>query len=260
MPVATSPLLVGSSVTSTEYSNLISIKILVSSLSRSLFNGSIHIFRNYETPLFKAERRQINEVFLSTSQMEMPRMKIGIESREFLLGHCKYLNPEPRQWVIIPDAAGLALRNIDHLIPADSNVADASAVADFYWTKIEKRNEDRGEVPASVGMWAVRGEHLSMVLERWQSVRRDLPAGESIDEAAVWSQLVRDLPLRKKSFEKGEVYAPRIGAVDWEAVSNAAFVTVPDWPEKEQWKFLQALYFGTYFGDETGLMLNILDP
>lgn len=47
--------------------------------------------------------------------------------------------------------------------------------------------------------------------------------------------------------------------MDWEPLSNAAFVTVPDWPVDEQRKFLQALYFDTYFGDETGMLLNILE-
>ena len=67
------------------------------------------------------------------------------------------------------------------------------------------------------------------------------------------------MPWRKRVFEKSEVVAPRIGAVNSEAMSNAAFVTVQDWAEKEAWKFLQALYFGTYLGDETGMMLNIFE-
>lgn len=169
------------------------------------------------------------------------------------------MNPEPRQWVILPDSSGLALRNIDHLIPADSQAAHAPAEVDFYWTKVVDRNVGGGEVSASPGLWAVRGEDLPLVLERWKSAWSEMGEGAKLDEAAVWSRVVRELPLRKKPFEKGEVYAPQIGAVDWEAVSHAAFVTVPGWPQDEQRKFLQALYFGTYFGDETGLMLNILE-
>lgn len=182
------------------------------------------------------------------------------ESREFFWGLGKQAKPGPRQWVIIPDPSGVALRNIDHLIPADSKTAHAPAEVDFYWTKVMDRNEGDGEVFASPGLLAVRGEHLPMVMKRWKSVWSELGKGAEVDEVSVWSQVVRDLPLRKRPFEKGEVYAPEIGSVDWEAVSHAAFVTVPDWPQDEQRKFLQALYFGTYFGDESGLMLNILDP
>ena len=83
--------------------------------------------------------------------------------------------------------------------------------------------------------------------------------GADVSEEDVWTEVVERLPLKKRAFETGEVVAPRIGAVDWEAITNAAFVTVPDWPQDEAWKFLQALYFGTYFGDETGMMLNVLE-
>lgn len=254
------PFLFTPSFEAAKYSNPTFTKILVSSLSRSLFNGAIHVFRNHEMPLFKVERRQIEEVFVSAARREKPGADGGSESREFLLGLGKQVKPEPRQWVIIPDAAGLALRNIDHLIPADSQAAHAPAEVDFYWTKVVDRNEGGTRFSASLGLWAVRGEYLPMVLERWKDAWRELEDGAELDEAAVWTRVVRDLPLRKKPFEKGEVYAPRIGSVDWEVVSHAAFVTVPDWPKDEQRKFLQALYFGTYFGDETGLMLNILDP
>ena len=259
MPEPSAPFLFTPSFETAKYPNPTIPKILVSSLSRSLFSGSIHVFRNHERSLFKVERRQIEEVFESKARREQPAPNERSESREFFLGLGKQVKPEPRQWVIFADAAGLALRNIDHLIPADSKAAHAPAEVDFHWTKVVNRNHGGREVSASPGLWAVRGEYLPMVLERWKSAWSELGEDAKLDEAAVWSRVVRDLPLRKKPFEKGEVYAPQIGSVDWEAVSHAAFVTVADWPEDEQRKFLQALYFGTYFGDETGIMLNILE-
>ena len=100
---------------------------------------------------------------------------------------------------------------------------------------------------------------MLLVLGRWKEVWSGAQEADGASEEEVWSRVVRDLPLKKRAFERGEVVAPRMGGLDWEAVNNAAFVTVPDWPEKEAWKFLQALYFGTYLGDETGMMLNILE-
>ena len=64
----------------------------------------------------------------------------------------KQVKPEPRRWVIFADAAGLALRNIDHLIPADSKTANAAAEVDFHWTKVAERDEGGGEVSASPGL------------------------------------------------------------------------------------------------------------
>jgi hypothetical protein len=42
-----------------------------------------------------------------------------------------------------------------------------------------------------------------------------------------------ELPFQKQAFEKVELVAPRVGEVSWEAMNSAAFVTVPDWEEKE---------------------------
>jgi hypothetical protein len=87
----------------------------------------------------------------------------------------------------------------------------------------------------------------------WTGLKPEEPLGP------LWSRFVESLDLRKKRFETGEVIAPRMGSMDWAGASNAAVVTVPDWPDEEKRKFLQALYFGTYLGDETGMMLNVLE-
>ena len=229
------------------------IKGFVSSLLRSLYGGRMVVFRNHEMPVFKVERKEVDEVFVTATRREKPGAGGRSESMEFLLGLGKLVKPELRQWVIFADTAGLALRNIDHLLPPDQAGPYSPPEVDFYLASANGTDE------VTPGIWAVRGEHLPMVLERWKCAWNELGNDAMLTGAAVWSRVVRELPLRKKQFEKGEVYAPKIGLVDWEALSNAAFVTVPDWPVDEQRKFLQTLYFGTYFGDETGMMLNIFE-
>jgi hypothetical protein len=228
-------------------------KALVSSLGRSLFSGGIIVFKNDEHPLFRFERKQVDEVTVAPPEPSGPHLNYRDVNREFLFQLSTCVKAERRQWVFVSAAQSVAIRNIDHLVPPDLEGPFAPPECDFYWTALTT-----GKDQASPGLWAVRGEHLSLVLERWKEAWAAV-GDEKPTETEIWSQVVRDLPLRKKRFEKGEVVAPGIGAVDWEAVSNAAFVTVPDWPEKEAWKFLQALYFGTYLGDETGMMLNILE-
>jgi hypothetical protein len=241
-----------------DLSSTATTKGLISSLLRSLFSGRITVFRNQEVPLFKVERKVVAEVVAKTTIVDMSEAAKRRAKRELFYEHSSHLKPEPRQWVMVADTGCLALRNIDHLIPSDASGPHAPPQVDFYWARAGK--DEISNPAATPGLWAVRGEHLPLVLERWKEAwNGELePAEASMDEE-IWTRVVRELPLRKRAFEKGEVVAPRIGAVDWEAVSNAAFVTVPDWPEKEAWKFLQALYFGTYLGDETGLMLNILE-
>jgi hypothetical protein len=208
-------------------------------------------------PLFSVERAGLKEISVEGLDFSASGGLRQFPSRELLFRKCEFVGLGPRQWVIVARCGCLALRNIDHLIPPEQAGNYGPPEIDFYWARVG-RDDSHNEL-ATPGFWAVRGEHLALVLGRWKAAwNRESGAGSEIEEK-VWTRVVQDLPLRKRAFEKGEVVAPRIGAVDWEAVSNAAFVTVPDWREKEAWKFLQALYFGTYLGDETGMMLNILE-
>lgn len=232
----------------------ISAKALVSSLNRSLFSGTITVFRKSKFPLFRIERCGVNEVCIDHAARTCGDELRQTVNQQFYSALMEYIKPERHQWVLVANAAGLSLRNIDHLIQQDSAGPYPPLNVDFLWASAESDGE------ASTGLWAVRGEHLPLVLEKWEAAfpekTQKLAPGQ---ESKIWSQVVRSLPLRKRRFEKGEVVAPRIGALDWALLSDAAYVTVPDWPEEAKWKFLQSLYFGTYLGDKTGMMLNVLD-
>jgi hypothetical protein len=229
----------------------IAARALASSLGRCIVNGRILLIRSDNSPLFKIARRDLEE-FIFIPPPSPARKKVQANwNREGLAASIEILKSEPRQWVVVIDAASLVLRNIDHLIPPDPSGPYVAPEVDFYWAPAGSGSE------ASRGVWAVRGEHLPEVLALWAELEGGAPEGTS--ESAVWARVVDLLPLRKKRFESGEVVAPEMDAVDWETVSHSAVVTVPDWPAAEQSQFLQALFFGTYFGDGTGLMLQILD-
>jgi hypothetical protein len=231
-------------------------KGFISSLLRSLFSDRICVFCDHDIPLFKIERAALTQLQINKSMAGVDDNAIKSEKILYWFEIFKILTPEPHQWVVVANPASVALRNIDHLISPDLPGRYSMPAVEFYWARAGSNDASNRSV--TPGLWAVRGEHLPLVLERLKDAYSE-PGAEGCSEEAIWTRVVHELPLRKRAFEKGEVVAPRIGAVDWEAVSNAAFVTVPDWPEKEAWKFLQALYFGTYLGDETGMMLNILE-
>jgi hypothetical protein len=234
------------------------LRLVSSSLLRSLFTGELVIFRTGEMPLYKVERAQVTEVPVEIPVSGNGEAEKRRASREFLFNLCTQIKPEPRQWVIVADPAGIALRNIDHLIPPDLPGPYAPPEVDFLWARVhEGGGGPRDE--AGPGLWAVRGEFLPLVLERWKAAWEAEPNVGMADERRIWSDVVRNLPLRKKAFERGEVVCPAVCAVDWRALCSAAYVSIPDWPETERWKFLQALYFVTYFGDETGMMVNVLE-
>lgn len=227
-------------------------KILTSSASRSHFSGATTLLRESAAPVYRMPRT--GTVEHETSPPLRSDKLAWDRYPEVLHDWIGSSRPDEEQWIIIADSAGVVLRNIDHLLPTGSS---PDFDAEFYWATAPD-NGARGKVAATPGLCAVKGRSLPVLLERWAGARdRPRSAGE---DSCPWAEVVADLPLRKRAFEKGEVYAPRPGAVDWTLLAEAAFVTVPDWPAKERWKFLQALYFGTYFGDDTGLMLSILDP
>lgn len=228
---------------------------LASSLARSLYSGSIIIFHNHERPLFRVERKQVDEIMLPRFGAERLFDESPTINRDFLLSMDKHLTVLPDRWVIVAEAAGLALRNIDHLAIPEFPGPYASQGIDFLWTR-----DSADRQMASPGLWAVRGKHLPGVLAKWAAVCQRRREHGTASAAEIWTTVVQELALKKRPFESGEVIAPRMGAVDWESVSHAAFVTVSGWPKEQQRKFLHALYFGTYLGDDTGLMLEVLDP
>jgi hypothetical protein len=232
------------------------VKNQASSLMRSLFSGSLLIFKNYPTPLFKIDRRNVDEEMVSLPIVGKSDRAIDGGTAAFIFQMPKHLKSEGRQWVIVSDPAGIALRNIDHLIPTEASQPFGPPSVDLYWTKVAEDSNKGRKLLASPGFWAVRAEHLEMVLERWQAARAEAPG---LSQEEVWGRVLEELPLSKRPFEKGEVVAPRMSGLDWEEASNAAFVTVAGWPKKEAKRFLQSLYFGTYLGDDSGIILNLLE-
>lgn len=94
-------------------------KLLTSSLLRTLYTGSVVVFQDGDMRLFKVERKQLEVVQVPVSTRCKTAADRQRAEREFLFCLGDYLKPEPRQWVIVADAASLALRNIDDLLPPD---------------------------------------------------------------------------------------------------------------------------------------------
>ena len=93
-------------------------------------------------------------------------------------------------------------------------------------------------------------------LRLWAGYEEGLPEAP---ESFIWEQVVRNLKVRKKQFEGGEVLCPNPDSVDWARIPEAAVITVPDWPVPLQQHFLRSIYWETYFGDPRGTLLQILD-
>lgn len=236
-------------------------KAFVSSLLRSLFSGTVMVLGNRELSLFKVERKLVKEIYLPlviTEDAGEARRKIGTR---FLTGIANHVKPTSNQWVVVADCATLALRNIDHLFPPDGTGSYGPQQIEFQWVDSEWRDPESNEMLAAQGFWAVKGSRLPQLLDDWEKLRTTAPPPQdALEEARLWTRFIRSLDLAKRRFEHGEAISPGLHGVDWDAVHEAALVSVPDWPTEQRMKFIQSLYYGTYFGDSTGMMLNILEP
>lgn len=221
-------------------------KILVASLLRTLFSGTIVAASSREMPLYKTERQQVEEFHIQATdppdrEKDLLRLLRGLE------------NLNISDWVVVCDPAAIALRNLDHLFPPSLNVPYPPPPVDFLWADAGDGIHGAGE-RISPAVWALRGEHLETVLDAWDG------AGESDDPVARWTRMVNSLPLAKRRFETGEVVVlTRTEAVNWNAVCRAAWVCLQGWQPVERWEFLQALYLKLCLGDESGMALGVLE-
>lgn len=242
-------------------------KLACSSLQRVLTAADLHCWKNDMQQLFRIERAVFFEHVVEHFQLIVNPNSLN----------CLMKNPDFSDNVtnVFTDSAMIAMRNPDHLWPESfggkpdlqysedrkeriRNSAFAALLTD------EELDVHSHRFVSSPGIFSVRGVKLERLAEVWkqaQEIGKDLD--ESIREKAVWNKTLVMLAgeMTQKPFERGEVIPVREGEIDWDEVRNACIVSVSDWKdEKAKEHFLRCLYFGHFFGDETGLMLNILDP
>lgn len=231
-------------------------KLLASSLGRSIFSGFVHVLTPHEGPVFRLRRANCEE--FSEDNCDHRALNGSSIPRYYCLAKeaNRHYGDTEGKWIVFAHPASVCLRNIDHMFTGAHLGDEISATADLLlqYPSIGE-GACRGE---ALGLMAIRSEFLGVLTARM--MENETCLHEISDGKPDFMNIIMGLKLRIRRFERGEVYAPKIGSIDWELLRGAAFVTVPDWPEKEQWSFLQSLYFGTYFGDDTGLMLNIFDP
>lgn len=153
-------------------------KMLVSSLLRTYFTGDIVVFRNFANPLFLVERKGLEEVFIETPQIigqagaeEAWCWKYRVASLLDVRGYDK---------VMFLDADCLALRNVDHLLEGDYDIAyqvergargDQQSFNGFY-TGEEMAGAARRDGVNS-GTLAVRASLFHDVMREWERIDRD---------------------------------------------------------------------------------------
>ncbi len=191
-------------------------KMLSSSLLKTFFTGDIVVFRNSPAPLFLVERKGLEEVYIETPAMH------GQEGAEE--AWCwKYRvaelieNPEQYDKILFLDCDSLALRNIDHLLEGDWDIACQpergkpvtgrsfnAFLTEEEMSALEARSERNGEAVvsplqpeagtlegANSGTLAVRGAIFHEVMEAWRDLDESEPVrGTGFRDQASWNALL----------------------------------------------------------------------
>jgi hypothetical protein len=240
------------------------VKMLASSLLRTRFSGDIVVFRNFATPLFHVERVGLEEVEIETpdyvtiaDQQEAWRYKFRVRD---------YLDVSGYDKVLFLDADCLALKNIDHLLAGDWDIGwypETRMVTDrvfnCFLTDAELRTLGR-KPGANSGTLAVRGEHYEAVMAEWERLDLGPTTRERFcSDQASWNRLLLDTKLRTHAFPQEEVQFPLALHPSYHAWKNASLIHAIGGTTREKMRFLYGLYMQTFFYDDGGTVLNLLE-
>ncbi len=271
-------------------------KILSSSLLRTSPLAEVILLRsnNDSPPIFKVERTGFSETVIPDPWTAETESEAGDDAfacagpfagswdwRHLGLG-TNLETFEKYGWVIYMGSGSLVRRSVEHLLREDADVLWAplgismdSGRAVGILNAGEKAPSYRPSRPhsrpwrsiASSGVWAVRACYFHQLLEQWRSLLRNLYPGGPVNSTGknlcvevAWNRFLMDTPLRVQRFEKEEVQFPSSHTSDFLVWKDACIVNVGGWPQDAQSSFLQAWFLGTFFGDETGLFIDMIDP
>jgi hypothetical protein len=256
----------------------------VSSLLRTFFTGDIVVFRNGENPLFLVERKGLEEVHLETLPIlghegaeEAWRWKYRVAEQLDVTGYDK---------VLFLDADCLALRNIDHLLEGDWDIAYQTQrgergngfMFNGFLTDPEMERA-AGQDGVNSGSFAVRAEIFHEVVREWQRIDEgEMTRPESgFRDQASWNALLLRrgvfsfqnsvfsggsgvaTPWRVVPVPEGEIQFPLYLDPRFLSYSEAALTHNCGGNTLQKIEFTFGLYMRTFFCDPTGLFFSILE-
>jgi hypothetical protein len=244
-------------------------KLLVSSLLRTRFSGDIVVFHNSPVPLYLVPREGVREV-------PIPPPKKDARGHEFVAvaQSCKHLLVEQLEAadydkVMFVDCDAIALRNIDHLLEGNWDLAVISEMrSDIqeisyggYLNPRERRVLNRAGYNS--GTWAVRGSRLEDLLRRWQQVEAREPVPQAcLREQSAFNRVVLDWDGRVHDWPRPEIALPFCwpNLVRYNNYSEAAIVHAAGGHfVEDKMRFLFGLFAGTFLFDPQLTWFNTME-
>lgn len=243
-------------------------KMLVSSLLRTRFSGDILVFHNAPAPLFMVARQGVREV-----RMEVPAragknggfVPYAQSCKHAVAGH---IDAAAYDRVMFIDCDSVVLRNIDHLLAGDWELAvfpeQGSDIHEFCWggymTRHERKNLAREGLNS--GTWAVAGAHFHELLRQWRAVEKKRMTRKGLREQSAFNRVALDWAGAVKVWPHREIALPLVAAnlVCYHDYSQTAIVHAASGaPVDYKSRFLFGIFAGTFLFDTQHLLLNTLE-
>ncbi|HEV7866826.1 MAG TPA: putative nucleotide-diphospho-sugar transferase [Chthoniobacteraceae bacterium] len=244
-------------------------KMLVSSLLRTRFSGDVLVFHNSPIPLFQVPRVGIFEKSLKVPP-EVSHRQFGEFVMRYKHGVAADLPMAGYDKVMFLDCDTIALRNIDHLLEGDWDLAfcvePGSRIQDgaygAYLTADERKHSRREGINS--GTWAVAASRCAELLERWKELQTK-PTGVNFrgfrDQVTLnrvvldWDGVAREFPRNEVALPLCNGHAHTYGGFSRAALVHAASADGPDY----KLRFLFSLFAGAFLYDTELALLNIME-
>jgi hypothetical protein len=249
--------------------NRLLAKLAVSSLLRTWFTGDIVLLRNTPEPVFPVERKGLREIEITDPDYDAaaPGERGDIAMRwKWRARHL--LKVKGYDKVVMLDADWLALRNIDHLLDGDWEVAwcperGGRSVTD-HWFHCFLTDEEMVSLArhpgANGGILAVVADRYHALMEEWERIDSGPVTRRRIcsDQASL-NRLLLDTKLKKHRFEGGELSFPLLWDNAYRDYTESALVHGAGGNSREKHRFLFGLYMQSFYHDEHGTFLQMLE-
>jgi hypothetical protein len=241
-------------------------KMLVSSLLRTRFSGDILVFHNSPHPLFMVARKGVREVRL-TDVAPVDDFRAFSQSRKHAVAG--QIDPAGYDKVMFIDCDSLVLRNPDHLLAGDWNLAFyaemRTRIQDYpyggYLSPKEEQSLTREGINS--GTWAVAAPHLGEFLERWRNVEAIAPARHSfLREQSAFNRVVLDWKGPVFEWPRREIAMPLCwpNLVRYDDYSRATIVHAAGGGHLDhKLRFLFSAFAGRFLFDPQLALFNILE-
>lgn len=239
-------------------------KMLASSLLKTYFSGDIIIFRNSPAPIFLVERKGLEEIFVETP----PQWgKVAVtEAWCWKYRVAQMIDAQKYDRILFLDCDSLALRNIDHLLEGDWDIAYQPEPGilitggQFNCFLTDDEMSTLWCDGVNSGTIAVRGELYQEVMQHWRAIDESeaLRTDHCRDQAS-WNRLLLDTPHKIRPFPANEIMFPMYLDPVFPKYNKASLTHNLGGNIVEKVHFTFGLYMQAFYCDPTALFLQFME-